>query len=114
MKIDNVAADLLRQAKQAEGEIVRHRLERGLVISAKRIDRQWHLAAARPDVYPSDAEAVVVARAFGVPLGTEPEWTVRKQKTALAVVDWHGIVWKWLEEDSAHQPALLPEPVVYA
>lgn len=114
MKMDTIAADLLRQARQTPGEIVRSKLERGLVISAKRMDRQWHLAAARPDVYPSDAEAVVVARAFGVPLGTEPEWTVRKQRTALAVVDWYGIVWKWLEEDSAHQPALLPEPAVYA
>ena len=114
MKIDSIAADLLHQARQTPGEIVRMTLERGLVISAKRIDRQWHLAAARVDVYPSDAEAVVVARAFGVPLGTEPEWAIRKQRTALAVIDWHGIVWRWLEEDPTHQPALLPEPIVYA
>lgn len=113
--MDKVAADLLRQAEQTPGQIVRTRLERGLVISAKRFDRQWHLAAARVDVYPSDGEAVMIARAFGVPLGTEPEWTVRKQKTTLATLDWYGIVWHWMEEEAPTQQApLLPEPAVYA
>lgn len=99
MKLDHVAAGLVREATQRQGQIARVKLERGLVLSAKRVERQWDLAAARVDVYPSDAEAVVIARAFGVPLGTEPEWVVRKQRTAGAVLDWYGIVWRWMEEE---------------
>lgn len=112
MKMDVVAAELLGQARQKPGEVVRMRLERGLVISAKRVDRQWHLAAARVDVYPGTEEAVIVARAFGVPLGTEPEWVVRKQRTALATLDWYGVVWQWMEVEREAQGADLRQGVL--
>lgn len=114
MKLNRIAADIIRQANQKPGETIRMKLERGLVLSAKRIDRRWQLAAARTDVYPSDQEALIIARAFGVPIGTDPEWQIKKQRTQLATIDWHGIVWTWLEDETANQPALIPEPATYA
>lgn len=115
MNLNRIAADLLRQAAQQPETKVQAKLERGLVLSVKRIDRQWNLAAARVDVYPSADEAVIIARTFGVPLGTEPEWIVRRQKTSLATLDWHGVVWTWLEDAPAsHQPELIRQPAAYA
>lgn len=104
MSLNQIAADLRRQAAQT-GQPAKTRLQRGLALSYKRIDGQCTLVAGRPDVHPSPDEALIIARAFGVPVGTDPEWSVVK--------GWRVITWRWIEREPAQQPALLPAQPAY-
>ncbi len=118
MNLNHIAADLTRQAQRHPDRPARAQLPRGLHLSCRRMERQWTLSAARIDVYPSTEEALIVARAFSVPLGTEPQWTVRTQATRLVPIDWHIITWAWLEEPAPvapveTQPALLQQSAAY-
>lgn len=113
MSLTQIAADLRRQAEHT-GQPAKTVLTRGLAISYKRIDRQCTLTAGRPGVHPSTDEAIIVARAFGVPLGTEPAWATVTQRTANAPgKPWHTITWRWLEEPSPAQTQLLPAATRY-
>lgn len=124
MSLTQIAADLRRQAEKT-GQPAKTVLARGLAISYKRIDRQCTLTAGRPGVHPSTDEAIIIARAFGVPLGTEPAWatvTPRPNTTPLSLPGrgaggegptWHTITWRWLEEPTATQTQLLPAATTY-
>lgn len=116
MSLTQIAADLRRQAIRT-GQPAKTRLPRGLALSYKRIDGQCTLIAGRPDVHPSTEEAVIVARAFGVPVGTDPEWSeVTDPKISgqyVRIIRWQVITWRWIEREPANQPALLPAPATY-
>ncbi len=133
MTLTHIAADLRRQA-ETTGQPAKTRLPRGLALSYKRIDRQCTLSAGRQDVFPSTDEAIIIARAFAVPLGTEPIWRTITPRPANAPLShsgrgaggegptrWHTITWCWLEESTGvascppptTQPALLPAQAVY-
>lgn len=106
MSLVQIAADLRRQAHM-NGQPAKRLLTRGLALSYKRIDGQCTLTAGRQDVHPSTDEAIIIARAFGVPVGTDPDWhTVTPGR-------WHIITWRWIEIDKPKQPALLPAQPVY-
>lgn len=104
MNLSHIAADLRQQA-HASGQAAKHKLPRGLALSYKRVERQCTLSAGRQDVLPSTEEALIIARAFGVPLGTEPSWTEKQ--------GWYIVTWSWLEIEQAQQPALLPVSAAY-
>ncbi len=140
MTLTHIAADLRRQA-ETTGQPAKTRLPRGLALSYKRIDRQCTLSAGRQDVYPSTDEAIIIARAFAVPLGTEPTWRAISARPANAPLSqhgrgargegsaplspvggrgaggegttWHTITWHWLEEPAPAQAALLPAATTY-
>ncbi len=122
MTLTQIAADLRRQAEKT-GQPAKTVLARGLAISYKRIDRQCTLTAGRPGVHPSTDEAIILARAFGVPLGTEPAWATPRPNTAPLSRPgrraggegpiWHTITWCWLEEPIATQTQLLPAATRY-
>lgn len=114
MKLDHIAADLARQANHQPGQPARAKLPRGLVLSCKRIDRRWTLTAARIDVHPSTDEALIIARTFHVPLGTDPTWAVRNQQTQSGLLRWYTITWTWLEDQPAPaQTELIPSAAPY-
>lgn len=140
MTLNHIAADLRRQA-ETTGQPAKTRLPRGLALSYKRIDRQCTLSAGRQDVFPSTDEAIIIARAFAVPLGTEPTWATISARPANAPLShpgrgaggegsaplspvggrgaggegkpWHTITWHWIEIDQPTQPALLPAQTTY-
>ena len=106
MSLTQIAADL-RRASIKTGQPAKTKLTRGLALSYKRIDGQCTLTAGRQDVHPSTEEAIIIARAFGVPVGTDPEWhTINPGR-------WHIITWRWIEIEKTQQPALLPPQPVY-
>lgn len=112
MSLNQIAAELRRQAEKT-GQPAKTVLTRGLAVSYKRIDRQCTLTAGRPGVHPSTDEALIIARAFGVPLGTEPNWAIVHTTAPLSLpgrgaggegregTTWHTITWRWLEEPTA-------------
>jgi len=123
MQLTHIAADLRRQA-ETTGQPAKTRLPRGLAISYKRIDRQCTLVAGRQDVFPSTDEALIIARAFGVPPAAEPSWRTIPARPANAPLSqngggvgggghWFVITWNWLEIDQPTQPALFPTQTAY-
>lgn len=107
MSLTQIAADLRRQAHQTS-QPAKRLLTRGLGLSYKHIDGQCTLTAGRQDIYPSTEEAIIIARAFGVPVGTDPEWH------NAPINRWHIITWRWIEIDKPTQPALISTQTTYS
>ena len=80
----------------------RYTLARGLDLVLSHRAEAWRLALRREEVYPSDQEAAILFRAFGVPEGTEPE--KRKQSethpSTQRRIEWRIVEFNWRETDS--------------
>ena len=83
---------------------VNHTLSGGLDLVLAHNGEKWRLALRREKVYPSETEADILTRAFGVAEGTEPK---RRQYCEVHPdtqrrIQWQIIEYNWIEtEDSA-------------
>ena len=69
----------------------------GLVIVLERKGKLWRLAIGRITTPPSATEAATVARDFGVPLGIEWTWTIKRNRKKQAV--YQVAECRWIERE---------------
>lgn len=110
MKLDHIARQMRRQAQQTGS--AKRKLSRGLALSLHQGGNgHWQLAIGRTDVYPSVDEALIVAGLFGVPPGTDPEWSeLDDRRPDGSAQHWYVITWRWIDLDQPQQSTLL-QPV---
>lgn len=88
--LDLIAAEMYSRTYELSQGWCYRPLHNGLRMVLQRLDdNQWRLAIARHKVYPSDTEAAICGRVFGVPVGSEPE---KVQRSGVYVIEW-----KWRE-----------------
>lgn len=96
-------ADRMRAAVAAKPfGWVNHTLPGGLDLVLSHNGEKWRLALRREKVYPSEVEADILTRAFGVAEGTEPN----RRKSCHEVnpvtqrpIQWQVIEYNWIETD---------------
>lgn len=108
MTLTQIAAELRRTAQQTGA--AKQTLPRGLALSLRHGDNgQRTLGAGRIGIYPSTDEAIIIARAFGVPIAADPTWRIIANDAG----PWHIITWRWIERDLPTQSSLIPPATTY-
>jgi hypothetical protein len=111
MKLPEIAADMRQQLDGAPYGHITRPLSGGLKLVLKRNDNRWRLTLRRINVYPSDRELAIYARAFGIPEGTEPARRLWQERvSAHDRVTWYCIDLIWREVEAPVRLSSCPRP----
>lgn len=97
-----ILADRLRAAVAAKPVgWVNHTLPGGLDLVLAHDGEKWRLALRREKVYPSESEADILTRVFGVAEGTEPNRRkyCEVHPDTQRRIQWQIIEYNWIEAD---------------
>lgn len=99
MSLVAIAQEMRRRLDSTDKGCISRSLFGGLVIVYERRHRSWRLAIGRETSPPSKAETETIAKSFGVPVGTEWSWSVKKRKPRGT---WQIAECTWLERENTN------------
>lgn len=97
MSLADIGKEMKRRLADVQKGYVEKALFGGLMLLLERRGETWRLALARTRTAPSQEEAAIVARDFGLPAGIE--WAWRQKKNAKRKITYQVAECTWVERN---------------